>query len=214
MTYPDGIDALVNVNANDTLAAGGHAARHNSVNTALEELADVLTVPATNTLALVPDGTTERFRIDSAGLITGAGTSLGAWTSYTPTLTVASGTNPTLGAASVQTGKYVQIGKLIVGYAVITFGTSGSSNGSGLYRFLLPVATQESQRVGFGQMIDASASQVRPCQLLTVGGIGGLQFAVIQRIDQVTTATNVDATSPWTWAESDSINIHFSYQAA
>jgi hypothetical protein len=30
MTYPDGIDALVNVNAGDTLAAGGHAARHNS----------------------------------------------------------------------------------------------------------------------------------------------------------------------------------------
>jgi hypothetical protein len=42
MTYPDGIDALVNVNANDTLAAGGHAARHNSVNTALVEVKDYL----------------------------------------------------------------------------------------------------------------------------------------------------------------------------
>jgi hypothetical protein len=42
MTYPDGIDALVNVNANDTLAAGGHAARHNSVNTALGEVKDFL----------------------------------------------------------------------------------------------------------------------------------------------------------------------------
>jgi hypothetical protein len=42
MTYPDGIDALVNVNAGDTLAAGGHAARHNSVNTALEEVKDLL----------------------------------------------------------------------------------------------------------------------------------------------------------------------------
>jgi hypothetical protein len=42
MTYHDGIDALVNVNANDTLAAGGHAARHNSVNTALVEVKDYL----------------------------------------------------------------------------------------------------------------------------------------------------------------------------
>jgi hypothetical protein len=42
MTYPDGIDALINVNADQTLAAGGHAARHNSVNTALGEVKDFL----------------------------------------------------------------------------------------------------------------------------------------------------------------------------
>jgi hypothetical protein len=42
MTYPDGIDALINVNAGDTLAAGGHAARHNSVNTALVEIKNML----------------------------------------------------------------------------------------------------------------------------------------------------------------------------
>jgi hypothetical protein len=42
MTYPDGIDALVNVNATDTLAGGGHAARHNSVNTALVEIKNML----------------------------------------------------------------------------------------------------------------------------------------------------------------------------
>jgi hypothetical protein len=56
MTYPDGIDALVNVNAGDTLAAGGHAARHNSVNTALDEI-----------------------KVYLAG-------SFEAWTAYTPTL--------------------------------------------------------------------------------------------------------------------------------
>jgi hypothetical protein len=42
MTYPDGIDALVNVNATDSLAGGGHAARHNSVNTALVEIKNML----------------------------------------------------------------------------------------------------------------------------------------------------------------------------
>jgi hypothetical protein len=42
VTYPDAINALVNVNATDTLQAGGHAARHNSTNTALEEVRDAL----------------------------------------------------------------------------------------------------------------------------------------------------------------------------
>jgi hypothetical protein len=70
MTYPDGIDALVNVNAGDSLALGGHAARHNSVNTALDEI-----------------------KVYLAG-------SFEAWTAYTPTLggfTPGTGT-PTAGA--------------------------------------------------------------------------------------------------------------------
>jgi hypothetical protein len=50
MTYPDGIDALVNVNAGDTLAAGGHAARHNSTNTALEEVKNFLASGSANTV--------------------------------------------------------------------------------------------------------------------------------------------------------------------
>jgi hypothetical protein len=61
MTYPDGIDALVNVNANDTLAAGGHAARHNSVNTALGEVKDFL-------------GTGVGYRYNSAVYFTSNGT--------------------------------------------------------------------------------------------------------------------------------------------
>jgi hypothetical protein len=50
MTYPDGIDALVNVNANQSLAAGGHAARHNSTNTALEEVRNFLASGSANTV--------------------------------------------------------------------------------------------------------------------------------------------------------------------
>jgi hypothetical protein len=61
MTYPDGIDALVNVNATDSLAAGGHAARHNSVNTALVEIKNMLgPSPAGKIMQIVraTDGTT------------------------------------------------------------------------------------------------------------------------------------------------------------
>lgn len=85
MPYPDKINNLVNVTGDQTLAAGGHAARHNDVNDALEELADVLTVPAADTLAFAPDGLTERVRITSAGNV-GIGT-----TSPTNPLTVSTG---------------------------------------------------------------------------------------------------------------------------
>lgn len=70
MAYPDKINALVDIAGASTLAVVGHAARHNDVNDALDELKVVLTVPAANTLALAPGGT-ERLRIDSSGNVYG-----------------------------------------------------------------------------------------------------------------------------------------------
>lgn len=70
----------------------------------------------------------ERMRIDSEGLITagsGSGTSLGAWTSYTPTITAGTGTFTTVSAS----GKYCQIGKIVVCKFTITITTNGTAAG-------------------------------------------------------------------------------------
>jgi hypothetical protein len=208
MTYPDGIDALVNVNATDTLAAGGHAARHNSVNTALEELADVLTVPATNTLALVPDGTTERFRIDSAGLITGAGTSLGAWTTWTPTTTGITLGNGTISARYVQFGKTVHFSYL--------FNLGSTSAVSGDHLITLPVARRNSDPVGQATVILRDVG---------VAGYSGLGFYIPTNDNQigirpvlvsgsVVVQTLLSSTVPFTWGDADQIICSGTYEAA
>jgi hypothetical protein len=211
MTYPDGIDALVNVNANDTLAGGGHAARHNSVNTALEELADVLTVPATDTLALVPDGTTERFRIDSAGLITGAGTSLGAWTAYTPVLT-ATTTNPTLGTSSIAAGLYVKMGKIVVVNFRIIFGSSGVDAGSGEYRISVPFNMLNVGNLlpsGVVWLYDVSAGVSKMAGAFRATATPSSTFLI--RGEAVLSVGNA---TPWTWAAGDTIAGTLTYEEA
>jgi hypothetical protein len=193
MTYPDGIDALVNVNATDSLAAGGHAARHNSVNTALEELADVLTVPATNTLALVPDGATERFRIDSAGLITGAGTSLGAWTAYTP------GTNCTVGNGTI-TGAYMRIGRTVHYRARFTLGSTSVIVSDAT--ILPPFTSVAAQWVGSAYYRDVSLAAFYTA------------YTKNQFLGYENTFGFVSATQPFTWATGDEIYVSATYEIA
>lgn len=75
---------------------------------------------------------------------------------YTPALT-ATTTNPTLGTASVQSGRYFQIGKFVIANFAIKFGTAGAVAGSGAYRISLPVpctttANTNSYVVGYGHV--------------------------------------------------------------
>lgn len=73
-------------------------------------------------------------------IVTIPGGTPGAWTSWTPTLT-ATTTNPTLGTGgTVQEGYYMQLGKLVIAWYSIQFGTTGLNVGSGEYRLSLPVA--------------------------------------------------------------------------
>jgi hypothetical protein len=86
MTYPDGIDALVNVNAGDTLAAGGHAARHNSTNTALAEVRNFLASGSANTVLTAGSVVPTWDLVDPASIANGtagyvltAGSAVPAW---------------------------------------------------------------------------------------------------------------------------------------
>lgn len=58
----------------------------------------------------------------------------GAWTAYTPTVTAGNGTITTLGTC---TGRYVQLGKLVIGTFDLAVTTKGTA--AGAVQFTLPV---------------------------------------------------------------------------
>lgn len=135
----------------------------------------------------------------------------GATTAYTPALTAGT-TNPTLGSGSVTSGQYTQVGKFVVGYFYISFGTSGTAAGTGNYFVSLPVAARNLLTVPIGR---ANTLQ---------GSAWGDQSLYIQTTTTVQlvypgtwpngTITNVSATTPSAWSTSHQIRGWFQYEAA
>jgi len=170
--------------------------------------------PAANTIAVSTNGS-EKLRIDTNGLITGSGTSLGAWTSVAGYTLGAFTTNPQLGTDGTATCHYVQIGKTVHFRVAITFGTTGTiSAGSGLYLFPYPVtpltpATQ-SPPIGSAVIRDNSATK-------EYHGLARMNnttaFTVLIQTDS-TGVASVSNSTPFTWAASDTIRISGTYEAA
>lgn len=151
---------------------------------------------------------TERMRIDNAGLITGTGTSLGAWTSYTVSWTTA-GTQPVLGNGTV-VGGYVRIGKIVRFRILLTLGST-STVGTGGWIFDLPVAaTSTVQDFGVtGSAVDVSASA---WYALGSERIDTTRFY----IRNIATNARVTPTVPFTWtpADADFVVVTGAYEIA
>lgn len=147
---------------------------------------------------------------------------VGAYTSYTPTLT-ATTTPPTLGTGSSAVGYYKRLGRWVRGNAVITFGTSGVVAGSGDYGLLLPVQPADKlQPIGIGFAYDnddqhrfvVATAAVSPVlwaastskAVLLQSNVAGEGFA--------NGHNPIGAAVPFTWAESDQLAITFEYEAA
>jgi hypothetical protein len=131
------------------------------------------------------------------------------WTAFTPALS-GSTTNPTLGTGSSATGRYIQIGKTVVGAGAFSWGSSPTA-GSGQYLITLPLpvlTTVGTQPLGVcrvkcaGLYTDAllSAYFGSQCQL-------GYPSAAVNG-----TLVAVGAGAPGTWAVSDRIDFQFRYE--
>lgn len=134
-----------------------------------------------------------------------------AWTSYTPSLT-ASTTSPTLGTGSTATGRYKQVGKIVTGWAKLTFGTSGINAGTGIYRISLPIAaaSADDQVCGAGILQDSSANTA----YTIVPHIPNTGYVQLYQ-HQTSGATQVVfQDNPINIAASDRLMIHFVYEVA
>jgi hypothetical protein len=130
-----------------------------------------------------------------------------AWTAYTPALTALT-TNPTLGAGSTATGRWVrQKDRTIEATAKIIFGTSGVAPGSGNYLVSLPVAAGAGVlAICKGYIFDFDTSDFR---LITGFGASSTTIHLVAE-----GANTVSDASPWTWAASDQIQFSITYEAA
>lgn len=141
---------------------------------------------------------------------------VGAWRSWTPTLT-ASVTNPTLGTGSSTEGFYIKIGRTVIAQFAIVFGSSGVNPGSGSYRIELPFAYVQRftgvgwHYVGDARLIDFGSGSAQASLQLNSGN----RVTMIYPAAWPTGATLVvgDA-APWTWAATDQIHGQVIYEVA
>lgn len=139
---------------------------------------------------------------------------LGAWLSWTPAIT-ASTTPPTLGAASITTGKYTRTGRTISGWAHIQFGTSGAAAGTGNYFFSLPVpplAPASGVATLGNAMIQDDGTQRYFSSLYIDPAFSSTSAVAVWHASN--TVVVAGATAPMTWTINDRIWYGFTYEAA
>lgn len=93
---------------------------------------------------------------------------LEGYTSYTPSIT-STNINPSYGTGVTRTGGYRRYGNVVEGWAMVVWGGSGLSAGSGAYQYSLPVsADMDHEFAPIGQLThrDSSAFATYPRSLI------------------------------------------------
>ncbi len=124
-----------------------------------------------------------------------------AWTSYTPTWS-SLGTQPALGNGTL-TGYYRQTGKWVEVQISLTMGST-TTYGTATYQFLLPVTAVRTNQIGSSALLDSG----------TADKAGSAYLIDTTHVVPLSSSGGVTATVPHTWATSDQIRIHISYEAA
>jgi len=134
-----------------------------------------------------------------------------AWTTYTP-LWQSNGTAPAVGNSTL-TGRYIKLGRLVIGSIYFQVGTTATM-GTGVYYWSLPVAPYTGQ---FGYQIIGQGKGYHGGS--NINAVATL-YASTQNVRCVYSATWpagaetwIAQTTPWTWANPDDLTINFMYEA-
>lgn len=143
-------------------------------------------------------------------------TAMGVYAAYTPTLT-GSTSNPTLGAAPVQSGRWAQAGKTVHCFGRIMVGGAGFAAGSGNYQVSLPVAANvpiANSRIGMAAIYDASGAVIGQVMCQFAGTSTGFFIMAYPLTWPTGTITTVSNNTPFVWQSSDEILWNITYEAA
>ena len=162
--------------------------------------------PATGKVRVYAKTDGSAYQKDDAGTETGlasAGSSLGAWTDYTPTWS-GTGTPPTLGNATL-TGRYKQLDANTYAIRVNFVFGSTSSAGTGAWSFSLPAGLTSiaKKQVIAGHILDSGTRH-----FLANGVIDASDTKVSLIVNSESAgAGQSGAGAPMTWATGDEINL-------
>jgi len=143
-------------------------------------------------------------KLNSAGLISGTGTSLGAWKAWTPTV---GGGTWAIGNGTFTGGAYCQIGKTVHFRVRITWGTTSVFGAAGLNLTLPVTPGGNNHTLVSGFAYDASASARYPLG-------GNIISSLLTLYNIVSPVTTVISTVPFTWVSTDMVDICGTYEAA
>jgi hypothetical protein len=166
----------------------------------------------TTYLGSLTGGSAGQFTVDSSGNLTAAGniSSMGAWTSFTPTWTT-SGTAPTLGNGTL-VSRYMKIGRLVHWIGALTIGTT-TNPGTGIWSFSLPFTSANN-----GIITQGTANYMNPGDNEYVGVIDlGPNATTMQPVVKTQTSyffSNVSNTVPVATGSTDSLQWSVTYEAS
>lgn len=148
-------------------------------------------------------------------LVSGTGSSW-AWQSWTPTYT-----NFSLGNGTLNYAKYTQIGKTVKFRIKITLGSTSSVTGSWYISLPVSASTEYAQinQDAINANVFAYDSNVTTLYLgglrLDISGTPDMMLGFTHNASTATATSNtINATSPMTWATSDTLSIAGEYEAA
>ena len=139
--------------------------------------------------------------------------SLNAWIPWTPTIVADGGGFSLGGAGSAARGRYMRIGRTVIGTAELILG-AGATQGSGFYQLRAPFPSfnfspQINATVGSLFLVESSVNDFR-AGLVSLDGGGPSWFRGIYSA----VVGIVGAGAPWTWNSGDKIIYNFTYEAA